>query len=209
MEVSDLKLAILQQLLAHPMLAREFNQDVIDEHLHGDDRIDREIAEVWRASTATTASEAAVLSQGALLEMLGDSEYADQYRAIAAQEMEIETGVDVARQIVSEAYCQAEAASLRARSGGAAGRLRARSVAAAAGRLPGGGSGVHAGPRAGRAATGGALAAGPELKLRRQLNFLPQNWPNRGKFNGCRQLRPRCRQMSSSAQEIANDRWRE
>ncbi len=103
-EVSDLKLAILQQLLAHPMLAREFNQHVIDEHLHSDDRIDREIAEVWRTSTATTASEAAVLSQGALLEMLGDSEYADEYRAMAAQEMELETGVEVARQIMSEAY---------------------------------------------------------------------------------------------------------
>ncbi|HZA97059.1 MAG TPA: toprim domain-containing protein, partial [Burkholderiaceae bacterium] len=103
-EVSDLKLAILQQLLAHPILAREFNQQVIDEHLHSDDRIDLEIAEVWRTFTATTASEAAVLSQGALLEMLGESEYADEYRAIAAQEMEIETGVEVARQVMSEAY---------------------------------------------------------------------------------------------------------
>ncbi len=106
MEVGDLKLGVLQQLLAHPMLAREFNQDVIEEHLHGDDRIDRQIAEVWRASTATTASEAAVLSHGALLEMLTDSEYADEYRALAAQEMEIETGVDVARQIVSEAFAK-------------------------------------------------------------------------------------------------------
>ena len=63
MEVGDLKLSILQQLLAHPTLAREFNQDVIDEHVHGDDRVDREIAEVWRASTATTAAEAAALSR--------------------------------------------------------------------------------------------------------------------------------------------------
>jgi DNA primase len=106
MEVGDLKLSILQQLLAHPMLAREFNQDVIDEHLHGEDRVDREIAEVWRASTATTAAEAAALSHGALLEMLADSDYADEYRALAAQEMEIETGVDVAREIVSEAFAK-------------------------------------------------------------------------------------------------------
>ena len=105
-EVGDLKLGILQQLLAHPMLAREFNQDVIDEHLHGDERIDREIAEVWRASTATTASEAAVLSHGALLEMLAESEYSDEYRALASQEMEIETGVEVARQIVAEAFAK-------------------------------------------------------------------------------------------------------
>jgi hypothetical protein len=38
--------------------------------------------------------------------MLADGEYADQYRAMAAQEMEIETGVEVARQIVSEAYAK-------------------------------------------------------------------------------------------------------
>ncbi len=106
MEVSDLKLSILQQLLAHPTLAREFNQDVIDEHVHGDDRLDREIAEVWRASTATTAAEAAVLSHGALLEMLADSDYAEEYRALAAQEMEIDTGVEMARDIVSEGFAK-------------------------------------------------------------------------------------------------------
>ena len=106
MEVSDLKLSILQQLLAHPALAREFNQDVIDEHVHGDDRLDREIAEVWRASTATTAAEAAALSHGALLEMLADSDYAEEYRALAAQEMEIDTGVEMARDIVSEGFAK-------------------------------------------------------------------------------------------------------
>ncbi|MGZ8993561.1 MAG: DNA primase, partial [Burkholderiaceae bacterium] len=106
MEVSDLKLSILQQLLAHPSLAREFNQDVIDEHVHGDDRLDREIAEVWRASTATTAAEAAVLSHGALLEMLVDSDYSEEYRALAAQEMEVDTSVEMAREIVSEGFAK-------------------------------------------------------------------------------------------------------
>ncbi len=38
--------------------------------------------------------------------MLGTSEYADEYRSIAAQEMEIETGVEVARQMVSEAFAK-------------------------------------------------------------------------------------------------------
>ncbi len=106
MEVGDLKLSILQQLLAHPSLAREFNQDVIDEHVHGDERLDREIAEVWRASTASTASEAAVLSHGALLEMLADSDYAEEYRALAAQEMEIDTDVETAREIVAEGFAK-------------------------------------------------------------------------------------------------------
>jgi len=104
MEVGDLKLGILQQLLAHPLLAREFNQQVIDEHLQGNDRVDLEIIEVWRAATSSTASEAAALSHGALLELLTESEYANQYRALAAQEMEIETGVEMARQIVDEAF---------------------------------------------------------------------------------------------------------
>ena len=106
MEVSDLKLSILQQLLAHPALAREFNQDVIDEHVQGDDRLDRQIAEVWRASTATTAAEAAVLSHGALLEMLVESDFFEDYRALAAQEMEIDTGVEMAREIVSEGFAK-------------------------------------------------------------------------------------------------------
>ncbi len=106
MEVGDLKFSILQQLLAHPQLAREFNQQVIDEHLHGSDKVDHEITEVWRAATATTAAEAAALSHGALLELLAESENADHYRVLAAQEMEIETGADVARQMVDEAFAK-------------------------------------------------------------------------------------------------------
>jgi len=104
MDVGDLKLSILQQLLAHPSLAREFNQSIIEEHLQGEDRRDHEITEVWRASTAATASEASVLSHGALLELLTDSEHAGEYRSLAAQEMEIDTSPDVARQVVAEAF---------------------------------------------------------------------------------------------------------
>ena len=106
MDLGDLKLSILQQLLNHPLLAREFNQDIIDEHLHGDDHVDQQIVEVWRAATATTASEAAALSHGALFELLGTSDYAEQYRSLAAQEMEVETSVDVARQVVTEAFAK-------------------------------------------------------------------------------------------------------
>lgn len=106
MEVGDLKLAILQQLLAHPLLAREFSGQIVDEHLHGDDAVDREIGELWRVSTAATASEAAALSHGALLELLSDSEHADHYRALAAREMEIDTDPDVARQTVGEAFAK-------------------------------------------------------------------------------------------------------
>ncbi|MEP6608344.1 MAG: DNA primase [Burkholderiaceae bacterium] len=106
MDVGDLKLSVLQQLLNHPSLAREFNQQIIDGHLHGEDRLDAEIIEVWRAATATTAAEAAALSHGALLELLTASDYADEYRSLAAQEMEIETSVEVARQMVAEAFAK-------------------------------------------------------------------------------------------------------
>jgi DNA primase len=104
MEVADMKLSILQQLLVHPLLARQFNQQIIDEHLHGADRLDQQITEVWRASTSGTAAEAAALSHGALLELLADSDHAGHYRSLAAQEMEIETGPEVAQQILEQAF---------------------------------------------------------------------------------------------------------
>ena len=48
-------------------------------------RIDREIARNLARLDRTTASEEAVLSHGALLELLAESEYSEEYRAIAAQ----------------------------------------------------------------------------------------------------------------------------
>jgi DNA primase len=102
-EVADLKRRILQQLLVHPLLAREFNQSVADEHLDSEERVDKEIVEVWR--TATDAPSSAVgLSHGVLLELLVESEYAGEYRALAAQEMELETEVETARQVVEDAF---------------------------------------------------------------------------------------------------------
>jgi DNA primase len=103
-EVDDLKRRILQQLLVHPLLAREFNQSVVDEHLECEERVDREIVEVWRIATGSAPAAAAALSHGALLELLVESEFADEYRALAAQEMEMETDVDTARQVVDEAF---------------------------------------------------------------------------------------------------------
>jgi len=103
-EVDDLKRRILQQLLVHPLLAREFNQCVVDEHLGSEERVDREIVEVWRTATDSAPAAAAALSHGSLLELLVESEFADEYRALAAQEMELETDVDTARQVVDEAF---------------------------------------------------------------------------------------------------------
>ncbi len=103
-EVDDLKRRILQHLLAHPPLAREFEQAVADEHVGRPERIDAEIAEVWRAACEQSAATIAGLSQGALMEALQDSEFIDDFRALAAQEMELDTDVETARQVLTEAF---------------------------------------------------------------------------------------------------------
>lgn len=103
-EVEDLKRRILQQLLAHPPLAREFEQEVVEEHVGREDRVDQEISEVWRAATQTAPSVSAVMTHGTLLEVLQGSPYAEDYRTLAAQEMELDTDVVTARQILAEAF---------------------------------------------------------------------------------------------------------
>lgn len=103
-EVEDLKRRILQQLLAHPPLAREFQQSVVDEHVGLDDRIDQEICEVWRAATQPTSSVGAVMTHGTLLEVLLASPFVEDYRVLAAQEMELDTDVETARQVLAEAF---------------------------------------------------------------------------------------------------------
>jgi DNA primase len=103
-EVEDLKRRILQQLLVHPLLAREFNEPIIEEHLDSEDRVDRQVVEVWRAATAQAPRAEAALSHGSLMELLAASEHQADYQALAAQEMELETEVAVARQVLDEAF---------------------------------------------------------------------------------------------------------
>lgn len=103
-EVEDLKRRILQQLLTHPALAREFSPAVSEEHVGRDDPIDREIAEVWTMATAPDPSAGAVMTHGALLEIMQDSPFIDDYRVLAAQEMEMDTDVETARQVLEEAF---------------------------------------------------------------------------------------------------------
>ena len=45
-----------------------------------------------------------MLTHGALLEALQESEHIDDYRALAAQEMELDTNFDTARQVLEEAF---------------------------------------------------------------------------------------------------------
>src|SRR4029453_7531998 len=67
MEVDDLKRRILQHLLAHPALAREFGTAVATEHVGGDDRVDQEIRAVWEAAAGQPSAAGAAMTQGALL----------------------------------------------------------------------------------------------------------------------------------------------
>jgi DNA primase len=103
-DVEDLKRRILQQLLAHPPLAREFNDAIVEEHKSSEAVVDREIAEVWTTATAPELSSGAVMTHGALLEALHESAYIEDYRALAAQEMELDTDVGTARQVLDEAF---------------------------------------------------------------------------------------------------------
>jgi DNA primase len=104
LEVSDLKRRVLQQLLVHPTLAREFADAVAEAELGHADLIDRQILEVAEAAIAQSASAASALSHAALMELLAASDHGADYRALAAQEMELETDLETARQIVDDAF---------------------------------------------------------------------------------------------------------
>jgi hypothetical protein len=98
-----LRVQILKRLLAFPVLAREFNTQIAVEFLQGGDAVDQQIAEVWRA--ATVAGEP---SAGALLESLGESEHAEVYVAMAAQNLTVEDDIEVARTDLAGAFSKLE-----------------------------------------------------------------------------------------------------
>jgi DNA primase len=101
--VHDLRAQILKRLLAFPSLAREFNAQIAVEFVEGDEPVDQQIAEVWRAATA-----AGEPSSGALLEALGQSEYAPVFAAFAAQNLTIEDDVETARLDLAGAFTKLE-----------------------------------------------------------------------------------------------------
>ncbi|MEG1970996.1 MAG: DNA primase [Burkholderiaceae bacterium] len=105
-EVEDLKQRILQYLLAHPLLAREFNAQIVDELVGRDEPTDEQIVEVWRAATAVDGGMAP--SQAALMEGLGASQWGEEYRHLAAREMMLETPLEAARQELSAAFLNLE-----------------------------------------------------------------------------------------------------
>jgi DNA primase len=101
-DVSDLKRRILMQLLVHPGLAREFSSAIVEEHADRADATDQAIVEVWRVAMESNTSVA--VSHGVLLEALADSPHAGEYRALAAQEMELETDFATAGILLAGAF---------------------------------------------------------------------------------------------------------
>jgi DNA primase len=102
-DAGDLKLHILQTLLAFPNLAGEFGAMLESEFANDDEPIDRQIGEVWR-----TAAEATGLTSGALQELLAESDFVEQYRAAAARALMAEADSDAARQELGGALAKLE-----------------------------------------------------------------------------------------------------
>jgi DNA primase len=90
--VESLKSQLLRRLLAYPQLAREFEPILTDLLGQGAESVDRQIAEVLAVATSHAHASCA-----ALLEALGDSEFADQYRALCAHDVELDDEVEVVR----------------------------------------------------------------------------------------------------------------
>jgi len=101
--VDDLRAQILKRLLAFPALAREFNAQIAVEFLDGDDPVDHQIVEAWRAATA-----AGEPSSGALIEALGESEYSAVFTALAAQNLAMEDDLAATRADLAGAFAKLE-----------------------------------------------------------------------------------------------------
>ncbi len=80
--VDSLKSQLLRRLLEFPAMAREFNGPLAALAIDGGTDADRQLAEVWRVATSAGSTHA-----GAVLEALADSDFAQRYRALAAQDL--------------------------------------------------------------------------------------------------------------------------
>lgn len=102
--VGDLRSQILKRLLAFPSLAREFNAQIAVEFLDGEDPVDHQIIEAWRAATA--GSEAP--SSGALIEALAESEDAEVFAALLTQNLVLEDDLEATRADLAGAFAKLE-----------------------------------------------------------------------------------------------------
>jgi hypothetical protein len=106
--VESLKQRLLQRLLAFPALAREFNAQIAALAVDGDSDLDRKLAEVWRAGTSAAAAHS-----GSVLEALSQSQYVDDYRALAARDLHGEDDEELAKEELRAGFIAIEEERVR------------------------------------------------------------------------------------------------
>jgi DNA primase len=111
-QVESLKQRLLQRLLAFPGLAREFNAQIAALAVDGDADLDRQLAEVWRASTSASTHETAAHS-GAVLEALAQSQFVDTYRRLAARDLHGEDDESLAKEELRAGFVAIEEERVR------------------------------------------------------------------------------------------------
>jgi len=108
-KVESLKERLLHRLLAFPGLAREFNAQIAALAVDGDTDLDRQLAEVWRAATSSASAHS-----GAVLEALGQSDFIEQYRVLAARDMHGEDDQNLAKEELRAGFLAIEEERVRA-----------------------------------------------------------------------------------------------
>jgi len=106
--VESLKSQLLRRLLAYPELAREFGAPLAVLLGEASDPVDRQIAEVLAAAASAHSSCAA------LLEALAGSEFAEQYRALCARDLQLDDDLQNVREEVRDGLLAIEEARLKA-----------------------------------------------------------------------------------------------
>jgi len=106
--VESLKAQLLRRLLAFPELAREFAPALGAFLAEQGEQVDRQIAEVLAAACAHPRASCA-----ALLEALAESEFAQQYRALRARDLQLDDDVDAVREELRDGVLAIEEARVR------------------------------------------------------------------------------------------------
>jgi len=107
--VESLKQRLLQRLLAHPALAREFNAQFAALAVDGEGELDRQLAEVWRAATSASSTHS-----GAVLEALAQSPYIGSYRGLAARDLQGDDDPGAAQEELRAGFLAIEEERVRA-----------------------------------------------------------------------------------------------
>jgi DNA primase len=106
--VESLKSQLLRRLLAYPQLSREFEPALTDLLGAGEEPVDQQIAEVLAAATAHAHTSCA-----ALLEALGESDFAEQYQSLCARDLQLDDDLDAVREELRDGVLALEEARVK------------------------------------------------------------------------------------------------